>query len=150
MPYLPAELPFLETAHEQAEFWAHCRQRRLLFQACGECGRPCHPPLPICPGCQSARRVWRQAPLPARLYSYTVVHHASHPAVKAHLPYNIALVEFPALPGVRLISNVVEVPPTALVIGMALELIWQDGANGQPLPRFRPATSRPGGPPGAS
>jgi uncharacterized OB-fold protein len=150
MPYLPADLPFLDTAHEQAEFWAHCRRRRLMFQACGDCGRPCHPPLPICPGCQSAQRVWIAAPSAARLFSYTVVHHASHPAVTAHLPYNVALVEFPELPGVRLISNVIDAAAEALVVGMALELVWEDGPAGQPLPRFRRITSRADGPPGPS
>ena len=137
MPYLPSNLPFPEPANEQAQFWAHCRRRRLMLQVCADCGRPCHPPLPICPGCQSLNRAWREAPLPARLYTFTVVHHASHDAVKGHQPYNVAVVEFPALPGVRLVSNVVDVAPAELVIGMALDLVWEDGPGGQPLPRFR-------------
>jgi uncharacterized OB-fold protein len=53
------------------------------------------------------------------------------------LPYNVVLVEFPELPGVRLISNVVNASEQSLAIGDELELIWETGENDQLLPRFR-------------
>lgn len=52
------------------------------------------------------------------------------------LPYNV-VVEFPALPGVRLVSNVLDVTPADLAIGDALALVWDEVKAAGPLPRFR-------------
>ncbi len=83
--------------------------------------------------------MWRGAPAPAELYSFTVVHYASHPAVKQNLPYVVGLVTFPDLPGVKLVTNITEVDPADVEIGMALTLWWDDVGDGMFLPRFRPA-----------
>lgn len=137
MPYLPDSLPFPEPGKDAAAFWAHCQQRRLMFQACGDCGVARHPPIPICPACQSANRTWVPAPARARVFSYTFAHYASHEAVRDRLPYNIAVIEFPGLAGVRLISNVIDAGPGALAVDAAVELAWDEGPAGQWLPRFR-------------
>ena len=51
------------------------------------------------------------------MYSFVLVHTAAHESVVGTLPYNVVLVEFPALPGVRLISNVIDANPGELAIG---------------------------------
>ena len=137
MPYLPDSLPFPEPDMDAAEFWEHCRERRLMFQACGDCGVAQHPPLPVCAACQSTNRTWVPAPTEARVFSYTFAHHASYPAVRDRLPYNVAVIAFPALPGVKLISNVIGAEPGALSVDAEVELVWDEGPGGQWLPRFR-------------
>ena len=75
------------------------------------------------------------------VYSFTVVRHATHPAVAERLPYIVALVEFAGLPQVRLVSNVTDACVEAVRIGMPVQL-WWDRLDGQPelyVPRFRPA-----------
>lgn len=135
MAYLPDDVPAPEGDETSAPFWAHCNERRLAFQQCAACLRLVHPPLPVCPACRSVERAWADAPTTARVFSFTWVHTAAHESVKAVLPYNVALVEFPGLPGVRLVTNVVDAKPATLAIGDPLELVWElQGA--QWLPRF--------------
>jgi len=123
---------------DDAPFWANCAARRLTFQRCSGCGRVTHPPIGACPGCQSFERTWIDAPSDARVFSFTWVRTPAHDSVAQSLPYNVVVVEFPQLPGVRLISNVVNVAPGDLAIGDALTLVWEAvGRDAISLPRFR-------------
>jgi hypothetical protein len=151
-PYLPVELPSPEPVESDEGFWASCNERRLAFQQCGRCAVVVHPPVPACPSCGSLDRGWVEAPAQARVFTFTWVHTAAHASVKASLPYAAVLVEFPELPQVLLVSNVVDAKPQTLRIGDALSLVWEQGWNGQWLPRFRriedattPNTSRRAG-----
>jgi uncharacterized OB-fold protein len=132
--YLPTPSPV--ATHEAAQFWDWCRKRELRFQRCTDCGRARHPPMPFCPHCQSAASHWVPAGSDARLFSYTVVHHAVSEKLRPYVPYNIAVVEFVGI-GVRLISNVIDRLPEQLAIGMSLSLVWQDSGDGTPLPLFK-------------
>lgn len=136
MAYL-SEAVLLPPTQEDDEFWQHCNAQRLAFQGCARCDAVVHPPTHICPKCQSVERVWIDAPLEARVFSYTWAYTAAHESVKPSLPYNIALVEFPALPGVRLVSNVVNVKPGELNFNDPLQLVWEFTSTGRGLPRFR-------------
>lgn len=137
MPYLPNDQLRPEPSLDDAPFWEGCRARELRFQHCGDCGRFRHPPTPRCPWCQSANAAWAPARGPARLYTWTEVHHAAHPAVRGRGPYVVAVVEYPEMDGVRVISNLADTP--APEIGSALELYWDDIGEGMSLPRFRRA-----------
>ena len=137
MSYLPPELPAPAPDEDDAQFWGYCNERRLMFQQCPRCGTLVHPPLPVCPGCQSLECAWVEAPAQASLFSFTWVHTAAHESVRAYLPYNVAVVEFPEMPGVRLISNVIDAERGALRVGDSLTLAWERGWEGQMLPRFR-------------
>jgi uncharacterized protein len=141
MSYFADDIPGIEPNMDDASFWDDCAQRQLRFQACGHCGTPRHPPQPICPKCQSFEQTRLDAPPEARVYTYTVVHHAGHPAVESRLPYVVAVVEFSALAGVRLVSNVTDVDTDKVHIGMPLRLWWDDIGGGRFVPRFRPAAT---------
>ena len=124
---------------DDAPFWANCAQRRLTFQKCRACGSLTHPPIGVCPRCQSTDRDWTEAPDLARVYSFTWIHTAAMESVADRLPYNVAVVEFPALPGVRLVTNIVDGKPGQLAIGDRVALVWESLAGGEALPRFRRA-----------
>ena len=137
MAYLPEIPETLAPNDDDAPFWAHCNERRLMFQHCPHCATLTHPPLAVCPGCQSGDRAWTEAPARAEVFSYTWIHTAAHEAVTPKLPYNVAVVSFPDLPGVRLVSNVIDATVEQLAVGDAVELVWEPGWQGQLLPRFR-------------
>jgi uncharacterized OB-fold protein len=137
MSYLPDVLTELPKPEEEAAFWDNCARRRLAFQCCGDCGKAVHPPLPACPACQSLNKAWVDAPDEARVFSFTWAHVAADPSVSPRLPYNIALIEFPALPGIRLVSNVVNCQPGELSIGDAVCLTWDPTADNRAVPRFK-------------
>lgn len=138
MAYFPDTMPRPVPTMDDAGFWASCRERRLRFQACAACGMPRHPPTPVCPACRSTKVAWVDAPDEAEIYTFTVIHHASHPAVRERLPYVGAVIVFPSLAGVRLVSNVTDCPPSAVRIGMKVALWWDDVGDGVLVPRFRP------------
>jgi uncharacterized OB-fold protein len=139
MAYFPDDMPAPQPTADEAGFWEQCQEHRLSFQACVDCSELRHPPSPICPNCHSVRLRWVQAPAEAQVYTFNVVRHAGHPAVVSRLPYVVAVVEFPGLPGVRLITNVTDIDPSQVRIGMPVSLWWDELATGEQVPRFRPA-----------
>lgn len=137
MSLFPEGMPVPEPTADDAGFWAHCREHRLCFQACADCGRVRHPPTPLCSVCLSSRVTWRAAPATGVLYSYSVAFHPTLSILRDSLPYIIALVIFPELDNVRLVTNIVGADPATIEVGAAVELHWEEAANGFPLPRFR-------------
>ena len=135
--YFPATFPAVSPTLDDRRFWALCAARRLCFQRCGDCGTLRHPPTPLCPRCQSQSCDWPEAPPIGTIFSFTVVHHPSHDAAKAAVPYNVVLVEFEGCDGVRLVSNVIDAAPGQLTVGAVVELAWDEGSGDQLLPRFR-------------
>ncbi len=98
--------------------------------------------MPYCPACRSPAETWLEASDDAELYTYTIIHHANHPALKDAVPYNAAVVVFPALQSVRLVTNILDCPNDKLQIGMPLTLAWEEPKPGGVLPRFKPAAPR--------
>jgi len=137
MTYLPLELPWPDPPLEARPYWDACDRMELVFQACAACGAPRHPPGPLCPHCRSAEENWIPAPEQGRIYTWTWVHHPSHEAVRESLPYNIVLVTFAGIAGVRLVSNVIDAGAHDLAVGRRVRLVWQARPGGGYLPRFR-------------
>ena len=75
----------------------------------------------------------------ATLYSYTVIRHALAPQLRDYLPMVIAVVEPEEAPTARLVANLVDVAVGDVVIGMPLEVVWEDADEGVSVYRFRPA-----------
>lgn len=142
MSYLPAATPLPDPEPWERKFWEFCDQRTLRFQSCARCGVIRHPPMPVCASCQSVDEEWCEAQGGAELYTYTIVHHPNHPALAQATPYNAALVIFPQMQGVRLVSNIVDCRNEDLRIGMKLSLVWEEPVPGRVLPRFRPRGAR--------
>lgn len=140
MAYFPPEMPAPNPNADDRDFWRACAERRLQFQTCADCGQPRHPPTPVCSRCQSFKVTWTEPRGIPEVFSYTVIHHASHEAVKTRLPYVVGVVTFSDLPGVRLVSNITDVEPAQVKIGMPLRLWWDDTGQGLFVPRFSPAT----------
>ncbi len=136
MSGLPADVPIPAAEVWEQAFWDHCAERRLMFQACADCGTLRHPPMPFCPNCRSRRTGWLEAKGPAILFSHTRTHHPSHPALNEAVPYWIAVVEFPEMQNVRLLTNLIDMGETEVRIGMPLSLVWEEPQPGKVLPRF--------------
>ena len=138
MAYFPDTMPAPVPNFDDRAFWQGCAERRLCFQACADCGTVRHPPTPACARCRSFAVTCKQAQGQAEVYSYTVVHHASHEAVRERLPYVVAVVTFPDVPGVRLVTNITGIDPGQVRIGMRVRLWWDDIGDAMHIPRFAP------------
>ena len=119
------------------EYWEFCAKRELRFQKCRKCGAFRFPPLTGCRECGSTEVEWAAVAGRGRVFSYTIVHHPATPDVQKEVPYPVVAVEFDDAPGVRLISNVLDVGVDEIEVGMELDLAWDEPKPGVVLPRFR-------------
>lgn len=117
-------------------FWDAARRHVLTAPKCASCGTFRMPPTPFCPHCLSQEVEWPELSGQGTVYSFTVVNRAIIPAMEATLPYVPAIVELPDAPGVRLVSNIVDVPVSSIAIGQAVRLRWHDRADGVSVPCF--------------
>jgi uncharacterized OB-fold protein len=120
---------------DSAVFWDAAAEGRLVAQACSQCGRFRHPPRPMCPNCHSLEVDVVELSGYGSLYSYALLHHPQHPAFD--YPVMAALVELDE--GIRLVSDLVEVEPEDIRIGMALQVLYVPTQSGALIPVFGPA-----------
>lgn len=138
MSFFPPDMPRPFPQFDDAGFWKHCALQQLRFQVCADCNTPRHPPTPVCPCCHSFNVDWKATQGHGTVYTYTIIHHASHEAVKPNLPYAVGVIEFADVPGVRLVSNITNIDPAQVRIGMPVHLWWDDIGEGMWIPRFSP------------
>jgi uncharacterized protein len=118
-------------------FWEGCARGELLLQRCSGCGAYRHPPSPICPTCLSTDDEWVPASGNATVYSFVIVHRAFHAAFEEQVPYVVAIVELEE--GPHMLTNVVEVPPDQVTIGMPIRVCFDRVSDEVVLPKFQPA-----------
>ncbi len=114
---------------DEAFFWEGVDQGRLLAQQCGDCGALRHPPVPMCPACQSLK--WTAQALSGRgkVHAWIVSRHPSRPD---HAPRTVVLVDLEE--GIRLVSNMEGADHVA--IGAPVEVVFRE-IGGATLPQFR-------------
>lgn len=120
-------------------WWEAAAEHRLVVQCCAACEHTRHPPAPVCPRCRSADSDWLPVAGRGEVYTYTVVHRPI--AAGQELPYVIAVVALEGAGGVRMISNLVDLDPDEIEIGMPVEVVWEDMSAELAVPRFRPVRS---------
>jgi uncharacterized OB-fold protein len=105
--YLPAGLPgpALDAEGLSAPYWDGLRLNRLLVQRCTRCGTWQFGPEWICHRCHAFDPAWVQVEPTGLIFSWERVWHPVHPALKAHGPYLVVLVELPQAGGVRMLGN---------------------------------------------
>jgi uncharacterized OB-fold protein len=138
-PYLPAEFSLVEPDSLTRGFWENCKQHRLSIQRCTTCKTFRQPPKPVCHKCRSFEWEWAPVSGKGTVYSYTAIYHPLHPSLAERVPYNVVVVALDGAPGCRFISNLVDVPPEELKVGMPVEVTWEQINDEIVLPRFRRA-----------
>ena len=116
-------------------FWEGVEGGELLIQRCAACGALRHPPRPMCPRCRSLEWDAARASGRGRVHSFAVPHHPPLPAFD--MPYVVALIDLEE--GTRLVSNLVDVAPADVRIGMPVELRITQVEDDLWLPLFRTA-----------
>lgn len=114
-------------------YWEGINRHELVFQRCKECGTWRHPPRPVCPKCRSFEKEWAPSTGKGAVYSWVTYQESPHPGFKT--PYSVVLLEMEE--GVRLVSNMVDIKPEEISIGMPVEVVFEDIAEGLTLPKFR-------------
>jgi uncharacterized OB-fold protein len=136
--WFPDDMPTPAASRETLPWWEAAAAHRLVVQRCTACGRPRHPPGPACPACHAFGFEWLTSSGRGTVYSFTVVHRAFVPSLAAKVPYVVAIVALDDVPAIRLVSNLVDVDPATVRVGLPVAVVWEDVAPGLALPRFRP------------
>jgi len=116
-------------------FWEAARRHELSLQHCAACNAYIYYPRERCPNCFSDRLEWERVSGRGKVYSYTVVRHASSRSF-ADQPYVLAIVELDE--GPRLTTNIIA-EPDSVKIGMAVVVHFSDVTPHQTLVKFKPA-----------
>ena len=127
--------PLPMPTEESAPFWEGTREGELRAQRCGDCGHLRWPPAVVCPICLSSRHEWVRLSGRGKVHSWIVVHKSQHPAFWGD-PFNVAIVELDE--GPRLHTNLVDVDPAAIRIGLPVEVVFDPQNDEITLPRFKP------------
>ena len=133
----PPGMPLPQPTPEAQPFFDALRERRLVAQRCIACESLAHPPRAMCGECHGVAFAWQELSGKGVVYSFVVTHQAVHPAFAGHTP--LATVEVELVEGPRLISNLVDVPPEQVRIGLAVQASLEEVGEGVVLPFFRRA-----------
>lgn len=119
-------------------FWNGLRENKLLIQRCSGCQALRHPPRPMCPTCNSLEWDTVESSGRGAVYSYVMPRHPPMPFME--YPYIVALIALDE--GVRLVSNLRDIEPDAVEVGMDVEVFYEtfDSIDGNDvvLHQFRP------------
>jgi uncharacterized OB-fold protein len=129
--------PIPKPTPETKPFWDAARQRRLVFQACDDCGTRFFYPRPLCPNCLSRAVRWVDASGRARLHTF-VINHRPPRNYPLPAPFVIGIVELEE--GPRMMSHIIDVAPDPQVLRceLPLEVVFEDITAEITLPKFRP------------
>ena len=133
----PPPRPNPGISRDTAFFWEGLEAGELRIQRCEECRALHHPPMVRCAGCGSYAFDYQVASGRGTLYSHVQPVHPHFASFEP--PYVVGLVELEE--GTRLITNIVDLDPDQVAIGMPLELAISRRNSERNLPFFRP--SRP-------
>ncbi len=124
-------------------FWTAGERGELMFLQCQDCDKWIHPPQPICPRDHSKNLAPRAVSGRAIVHTFSVNHQPWMPGPE--LPYVVAIVEIEEDPSVRLTTNIVNVEPRDVRIGMPVQVVFEhhaDDAGDVWIPLFEPDLER--------
>jgi uncharacterized OB-fold protein len=116
-------------------FWEGAARGELLGQRCAECKKLTFPPRPMCPVCHSVKREVIKLSGRGTVASWAIPRHPA-PLGFAEAPI-VALIELEE--GIRMVSNVIDVPPAQMKGGIAVEVRFAPTRGGKAVPVFAPA-----------
>lgn len=132
--------PVPRVDEESKGFWEACRRHELRIQRCRACGTHRYYPRAVCPSCLSSDVEWVLSSGRGTVYTFTVTYQNQAPGFRDELPYVLAYVTLDE--GVRVLTNVVGCPVDQVVIGMPVEVTFEDVVDDVAIPRFKPLATQ--------
>jgi uncharacterized OB-fold protein len=131
---LPKPRP--EPTPTSAPFWSALDDDRVRLQRCDACGAWVYYPRARCPRCLSDRLAWNEVSGHGSVLTFTVARQPTARPFSDEVPQLLAVVELDE--GVRMTTTLVDVEPDAITVGMPVVPVFDHGADGVTLLRFRP------------
>lgn len=130
---LPAPAPVVSP--ETEPFWSAAADGRLLLTRCPSCQAIVWYPRALCPECGNPGTEWVEGSGGGAVYSFTI-NHKGEGAYKG-APYVLAYVELDE--GPRMLTNIVQIAPDDVRIGMRVRAVFEPADDRTALVRFAPA-----------
>ena len=115
---------------ESKPFFDAAAEGKFLIKRCTACGEAHWYPRTICPFCHSGQTVWEESPGEGVVYSFSILRKSPSG------PYALAYVTLDEGPNV--LTNILDVAPEDVKIGMRVKVKLQDTEGGPPVPVFVP------------
>ncbi|MGE0313472.1 MAG: Zn-ribbon domain-containing OB-fold protein [Lautropia sp.] len=109
-------------------YWDGARRGQLILQQCSACGKRRHYPQVLCSTCYSDRWASVEASGRGKVHSWTITHHAFHPAFAGDLPYALLTVDLDE--GVRALGLARGIDFASLRIGLPVKASFAIGDDG--------------------
>jgi acetyl-CoA acetyltransferase/uncharacterized OB-fold protein len=106
---------------------------------CRSCRWIIHPPRPVCSRCRSREVALEDLSGRGTVVTYTINHQRWMPGLE--VPYTIAIVELAEQRGLRLTTNLIDVAPADVTIGMPVHVQFRKMSDEISLPVFAPDAS---------
>jgi hypothetical protein len=116
---------------ESKPFFDAAEEGRFLIKRCTACGEAHWYPRTICPFCHSDRTVWEESPGEGVVYSFSILRKSPSG------PFALAYVTLDEGPNV--LTNILDLTPEDVKIGMRVKVKLQPTDGGPPAPVFVPA-----------
>jgi uncharacterized OB-fold protein len=126
-----------EPTADTKPFWDALHARKFRLQRCADCKKIRHYPRPVCDACFSMNAEWVDASGRGTVHSWTITHHAFHPALKADLPFTLLTVDLEE--GVRMQAQSRGIAGEELRTGLPVKLGFEAVKEGLTLPVFEKA-----------
>jgi len=117
------------------DYWRSGADGKLRICHCQDCGRYMHPPQPLCPKCYGKNVKFDPVSGKGTVYSFTINRYqwqANFPP-----PYVIAEVELVEQEGLKIMTNIVNVAPEKVTVGMPVSVLF-DHVEEAYIPVFQP------------
>ncbi len=116
-------------------FWDGLAAEEVRIQRCADCGGWVFYPRSRCSHCLSGRLEWRTVDGAGVVFTFSAATQATFPAFADEVPQVIAVVELPE--GVHLTTTIVGAAPDDVRVGAAVVPVFDHGADGMTLLRYR-------------
>src|SRR5262249_23556136 len=110
---------------DSAPYFEAAAEGRLAVPKCSACGKFHWYPSQFCPWCGGSEIVWPTLSAEGRVFSYTIVSHAIAPWLASKVPYVLGLIDLVDAPGVRLVTDLTDVSPGDVHIGMSVRATFE-------------------------
>jgi uncharacterized OB-fold protein len=131
------EKPLPEFRPETKPYWDAARNHELVIPRSKTTGEYFFYPRALSPGEDMTEDIeWVKASGKAKVWTYAIHHMGPTKAYKGDPPYVVALVETDE--GVKMMTDIVDVDPHDVQVGMEVEVVFDDVTDEVTLPKFKP------------
>ncbi|WP_028316090.1 Zn-ribbon domain-containing OB-fold protein [Desulfatibacillum aliphaticivorans] len=117
-------------------FYEGCKENKLLYQHCKDCGEVIFYPKIVCPACMGTNLDWKESAGKGKIFSFTVAYDFAPPEFASSTPYALAVVNLDE--GFSMLTNIVDCDLEKLQCDMPVEVLFDPVTPEITLPKFRP------------